>query len=62
MRRLWIFLYFLVLTTLSLHVGQVFATLVTISIFMIFYNLAEQLDIEENNDLVASINNRKEEC
>jgi hypothetical protein len=47
MRRLWIFLYFLILTTMSLHVGNIIAFIITVSLFMGFYNLAEQLDLED---------------
>lgn len=47
MRRLTIFLYFWILGTLSLHVGELFAIIFLLTAFMIFYNLAEQLDEED---------------
>lgn len=57
MRRLWIFLYFLFWTTMSLRLGELFATIIVVSFFMYFYQLAEQFDEGHNNDLVASSNN-----
>ena len=48
MRRLAIFFYFLFITTLSLRVGHVIPTLITIGIFAYFYQLAEKIDNEES--------------
>ena len=48
MRRFWIFLYFLVLTTLALRQANIYAILISVIPFMIFYQLAERLDKEEN--------------
>ena len=47
MRRLAIFLYFWILGTLSLHVGEISAIIFLLVAFMIFYNLAEQIDEED---------------
>ena len=47
MRRFWIFLYFLFLTTLALRIANFYATICTVICFMIFYNLAEHLDKED---------------
>ena len=47
MRRTAIFLYFWILGTLSLHIGEVFAIIFLLAAFMFFYNLAEQLDEED---------------
>jgi hypothetical protein len=56
MRRLSIFLYFLVLMTMSLRLGDIFAIMFVGSTFLYFYQLAEQFDEEDDNDLVDRIN------
>ena len=48
MRRLAIFLYFVVLTMMSFRVGQPIATLITLGLFVYFYQLAEKIDNEES--------------
>jgi len=60
MRRLSIFLYFLILTTLSLRLGDFYATLLSVVGFIILYYWAELLDKEDNDDLVESKHSRKE--
>lgn len=46
MRRLAIFLYFLVMLTVSMNMGEWVAGLLVMGIFLIMFNLAEDLDDE----------------
>lgn len=58
MRRFVIFLYFLVLTTLALRQGNVYAIFFAVAGFLVLYFWAETLDKEDNYDLVASKHTR----
>lgn len=55
MRKITIFGFFLISMTMALRLGDIFAIIVLSFLFLVFYNLAEQLD-EEDNDLVGRIN------
>ena len=47
MKRTAIFLYFWILETLALRLGEIPAIIIVLAAFMIFYNLAEQIDEED---------------
>lgn len=46
MRKLVIFLYFWIMGTISLHLGDLFAIIMLLAPFIFLYTLAEQLDEE----------------
>jgi hypothetical protein len=47
MRRLVIFIYFLIMMTMSLRLREFYATLLLMPSFLIFYVLGEKLDEED---------------
>lgn len=50
MRRLSIFLYFLVMITASFHLGDFFGSFFLLVLFLFFHNWAEELDEAENDN------------